>query len=235
MSHKYISLAHVLFTLRALPITVSGRHTAIRNDNDDHRTSVTYSSYLPKVYSTSTGTLFLPIMPEARPCNIYREQLIRLDYGHALWEPNPVEGFYDRVTIGDVGYLSDGFFHRMFNVTLPCDDPSNQRHGVPPQRYEPLDIGPLPNVRRAILTKGPYLSRTVHSQSNRNDPSAMVSSECVAVRSFLQYMESTDILSVLKVSHISAGDTEPFCVFLMTATARMQSAEGYLRTTSETI
>ena len=58
-------------------------------------------------------------MSAGRPCDIYREQLIPLDHGHALWQPNPVEGFYDQVTIGDVGYLSDGFFHRMFNVLEP--------------------------------------------------------------------------------------------------------------------
>ena len=131
-------------------------------------------------------------MPTARPCNIYREQLTPLDNGHALWEPNPVEGFYDQVTIGDVGYVMDGFFHRMFNVTLPWDDPSNQRHGVPPQRYDPLDIGPLPNVRRAILTKGYYYSRNVHSQSNHNDPSATVPSECVA---FLPFLDGGPLIS----------------------------------------
>jgi hypothetical protein len=46
-------------------------------------------------------------------------------------------------------------------------------------------------------------------------------------------MESTDILSVLKVSHINARVMGPFCLFLMMVTARMPFAEGYLRTTSE--
>ena len=130
-----------------------------------------------------TRTLFLPTMSAGRPCDIYREQLIPLDHGHALWQPNPVEGFYDQVTIGDVGYLSDGFFHRMFNVTLPWDDPSNQRHGVPPQRYEPLDIGPLPNVRKAILTKGRHYSRNVHPRSNFYNTSAQTSGEWVTALS----------------------------------------------------
>jgi hypothetical protein len=141
---------------------------------------------ITKLYSTPTRTLFLPIMPDGRPCNIYREQLIPLDQGHALWEPNPVEGLYDRVTIGDVGYVMDGFFHRMFNVTLPWDNPSNQTHGVPPpQRYEPLDIGPFPNVRRANLTKGYHYSRHVHSQANVNNATAMKCSECVTVLSLI--------------------------------------------------
>ena len=126
-------------------------------------------------------------MPVSRPCDIYREQLIPLDYGHALWEPSSVEGLYDRVTIGDVGYVMDGFFHRMFNVTLQWDDPSNQRHGVPPQRYEPLDIGPLPNVRIETLTKGCYYSRNVRLQANLDNTSAMDSecSKCVTVMSLI--------------------------------------------------
>jgi len=108
-------------------------------------------------------------------CNIYREQLLPLGYGHALWEPNPIEHFYDQVSIGDVGYVSDGFFHRMFNVTLPSDDPSNQRYNVPPPPYEPLNIGP--NIRGSIVSKGSYYSNSVCAQSNHNDPSAVSSSE----------------------------------------------------------
>ena len=110
-----------------------------------------------------------------RPCNIYREQLSPLDYGHALWEPNPIERFYDQVSIGDVGYVMDGFFQRMFNVTLSSDDPSNQRYNVPPPPYKPLDIGP--NIRRSIFAKGTYYSNSVCAQSNYNDPSAMSSDE----------------------------------------------------------
>jgi len=98
-----------------------------------------------------------------------------LDHGHALWEPNPIERFYDQVSIGDVGYVMDGFFHRMFNVTLSSDDPSNQRYNVPPPPYKPLDIGP--NIRRSILSEGTYYSNSVLAQSNQNDPSAMASSE----------------------------------------------------------
>ena len=114
-------------------------------------------------------------MPVDQPCNIYWEQLFPLGYGHALWEPNPIEYFYDEVSIGDVGYVMDGFFHRMFNVTLPSDDPSNQRYDVPPPPYKPLDIGS--NIRRSILAKGFYYSNSVCTQSNHNDPSAMSSSE----------------------------------------------------------
>ena len=69
--------------------------------------------------------------------DIYREQLaIRHNaYGHALWEPSP-GGRYTSVEIGDVGFIRQGYFHRLFNILLPEDHPSHQ-DGVP-QHHEPL-------------------------------------------------------------------------------------------------
>ncbi|KAH9960031.1 hypothetical protein BC827DRAFT_1384519 [Russula dissimulans] len=63
------------------------------------------------------------------PFNIYREQLSSLYQGVALWEPNPVKELYDQVSIDNVGYVHKGFFYCMFNVTLPPDDPSNNKLG----------------------------------------------------------------------------------------------------------
>jgi|HubBroStandDraft_3_1064219.scaffolds.fasta_scaffold154725_1 hypothetical protein len=63
------------------------------------------------------------------PWNVYREQLSSLFHGYALWEPDPVRALYDEVSIGDVGYMKNGFFYRMFNVILSSDDPANNRHG----------------------------------------------------------------------------------------------------------
>jgi hypothetical protein len=115
-------------------------------------------------------------MPVDLPFNVYREQLFPLGHGHALWEPNPIERSYDRVSIGDVGYVLDGFFHRMFNVTLPPHDPSNQRYGVPPPPYKPLNIGPN-NIHGSTLAEGPHYSNSVCAQSNHNDPIPMSSGE----------------------------------------------------------
>jgi hypothetical protein len=69
--------------------------------------------------------------------DIYREQLaIKYPaYGHALWEPSP-GGRYTSVEIGDVGFIRQGYFHRLFNILLPEDHPSHQ-DGVP-QHHEPL-------------------------------------------------------------------------------------------------
>ena len=77
------------------------------------------------------------------PFNIYREQLSSLHHGLALWDPKPVKNLYKQpghVSIGDVGYLDNGTFMRMFNVTLPWDDPSNKLLGNP-EKYNHIEPG----------------------------------------------------------------------------------------------
>ncbi|KAJ7185557.1 hypothetical protein C8R46DRAFT_982226 [Mycena filopes] len=74
-----------------------------------------------------------------RPAHqIYSSQLSQLRHGYPLWCPEPC--LYDRVKPGDVGYLRDGYFHRLFNATLPADDPE-QTLGVPPL-FQPLELSP---------------------------------------------------------------------------------------------
>ena len=72
-------------------------------------------------------------MSVQNPFNIYREQLWPLYYGFALSNPNPVQvkGVYNQVSIGDVSYVLEGCFIRMFNVTLPWYDKSNKTLGKP--------------------------------------------------------------------------------------------------------
>ncbi|KAF8267199.1 hypothetical protein EI94DRAFT_67557 [Lactarius quietus] len=64
--------------------------------------------------------------------DIFRDQLaIRFPgYGHALWEPSPGDP-NDVVGVGDVGYINQGKFHRLFNILLPADHPSHENFGVP--------------------------------------------------------------------------------------------------------
>ncbi|KAI0295930.1 hypothetical protein BC826DRAFT_1006275 [Russula brevipes] len=47
--------------------------------------------------------------------DIFREQLVVKypAYGHALWEPNPGR-LYSPLEVGDVGYVREGKFHRLF-------------------------------------------------------------------------------------------------------------------------
>ena len=82
-------------------------------------------------------------MPVESPTDIYRQQLTSLYHGLALWKPNPVEAIYDRVSIGDVGYISpEGVFIRIFNVTLPSDSQSNRRLAKPDD-YHPLTLASI--------------------------------------------------------------------------------------------
>ena len=99
------------------------------------------------------------------PSDVYREQLLTQYHEIALWEPSPIRSLYDQVTIGDVGYINDGFFHRMFNVTLPWDDPSNNRLGKP-DHYKPLNWRPFSNIRKKTFAKDEYYSGNVSSQYN---------------------------------------------------------------------
>jgi hypothetical protein len=70
--------------------------------------------------------------------DIFRDQLaIRFPgYGHALWVPSPVDHV---VGVGDVGYISEGRFHRLFNILLPADDPSHDDDNLGvPDNHEPF-------------------------------------------------------------------------------------------------
>src|SRR6267154_239219 len=108
-------------------------------------------------------------MPVKHSFNIYREQLWPLYHGFALWRPNPVEGIYNQVSIGDVGYISEGVFIRMFNVTLPWDDESNRRHGREPDRYDPLVFT---SVDRKTFGETDHYSRRVSREENAGNTQA---------------------------------------------------------------
>ncbi len=103
-------------------------------------------------------------MPVKHPFNIYREQLWPLYHGSALWKPNPVESIYNQVSIGDVGYIYEGSFIRMFNVTLPWDDESNRTLGEP-YRYDLLSSDSFA-IRRETFGKVDYYSRRVSREEN---------------------------------------------------------------------
>ena len=109
-------------------------------------------------------------MPVEQPSKIYREQLTSLYHGLALWKPNPVEGIYDQVSIGDVGYISsEGIFIRMFNVTLPWNDRLNRRLANP----EPYDSLSPASIIRENFSKVDYYSRHVSREENAGNIQAM--------------------------------------------------------------
>ncbi|PCH41760.1 WD40 repeat-like protein [Wolfiporia cocos MD-104 SS10] len=60
--------------------------------------------------------------------NVYAEQLFRLGHGYPLWDPEPTK--HGEILIGDVGFIENGGFYRIFNATHNKDDPVN-KYGVP--------------------------------------------------------------------------------------------------------
>jgi hypothetical protein len=81
---------------------------------------------------------------------VYQDQMTTLSHGLALWNPSPPKEIYDKVTIGDVGYLHEGSFIRMFNVMLQWSHESNRTLGEP-EFYESLDCGPFANRQTMTL------------------------------------------------------------------------------------
>jgi hypothetical protein len=85
-------------------------------------------------------------------------------YGHALWEPSPGE-LYPAVEIGDVGFIREGKFHRLFNALLPADHPSHQNFGVP-EHYEPLLVNVPRHIDKGTLCPNNFRSGEVTVVSN---------------------------------------------------------------------
>ncbi|VDC05447.1 unnamed protein product [Peniophora sp. CBMAI 1063] len=81
-------------------------------------------------------------MPSCDPALNYAIQMAPQGRGYALFNPQPLRrgnGLVrdPRVEIGDLGYVSDGSFHLLFNVHRRPDDPL-QIHGVP-AGFRPLE------------------------------------------------------------------------------------------------
>ena len=115
-------------------------------------------------------------MPVNPPFTVYRDQLSSLYHGLALWKPNPPKTIYDKVSIGDVGYVREGVFIRMFNVMLPWDHESNRTLGEP-LPYESLSCGPFANILEDPLDKGEYCSRYISAEINAGNRQAMAPDE----------------------------------------------------------
>jgi hypothetical protein len=88
---------------------------------------------------------------------IFREQLAikYASYGYALWEPSPTNPNRP-VQVGDVGFIREGRFHRLFSAMLPADHPS-QEFGVP-ENHEPLVPTLSDHVTTSSLSRNHYCS-----------------------------------------------------------------------------
>jgi hypothetical protein len=104
--------------------------------------------------------------------DIFRDQLaIKYPaYGHALWEPSPWP-LSIPVEVGDVGFIRDGKFHRLFNALRPADDPSHQRLRVP-EYYEQLRPSIEEHIVSGTIGSHDFYSRGVIKASAGSEASA---------------------------------------------------------------
>lgn len=112
------------------------------------------------------------------PFEIYQEELSSLYHGHALWSPNPVESLYSQVSIGDVGFISNGAFVRMFNVTIPWNHWSNRRlaeaQAAEPEQYDSLTFNPGTDASRTTFSKLDHYSPRVSKEENAGNTLALL-------------------------------------------------------------
>lgn len=67
--------------------------------------------------------------------NVYAEQLFPFKHGYPLWHPEPTK--HGEVEIGDIGYIREGGFYRLFNATRPREV---QQHFGVPDHYTPFVV-----------------------------------------------------------------------------------------------
>ena len=171
-------------------------------------------------------------MPVDQPFNIYREQLSSQRRGLALWDPDPVRGLFKvpgHVSIGDVGFLDNGTFVRMFNVTLPWDDPSNELLGKP-EKYQRIKPSYFGNIHNSEIRQEEYhshVSKVDNVRSNTHDEWVIVLS-CTLTPLILLAFE----VPWAKRMSVGLRVAVHFCLFLIGPAPRMLSAQIYSRTTS---
>jgi hypothetical protein len=101
--------------------------------------------------------------------DIFRQELASKypAYGHALWEPSPSKLHPAAVEVGDVGFIRNGKFHRLFNALLPKDHPSHQNFGVP-ENHEPLQLNMTKHIDTGTLSPNHFRSAEVMVGSGGN-------------------------------------------------------------------
>jgi hypothetical protein len=96
--------------------------------------------------------------------DIYREQLsIKYStYGHALWQPSPSNP-NNPVEIGDIGFIRNGKFHRLFNTLISAEDQSNV-----PEHYEQLVPKFSDHISEDTLSSDHYCSDGISVELESN-------------------------------------------------------------------
>ena len=86
-------------------------------------------------------------------------------FGYALWEPG-TRGRYNAVEVGDVGFIREGYFHRLFNVLNSVSgDGSSDRSLRVPGKNELLHIKVDNHIGKSIEGYREFLSKNVRVES----------------------------------------------------------------------
>ncbi|KZT00235.1 uncharacterized protein LAESUDRAFT_666522 [Laetiporus sulphureus 93-53] len=97
------------------------------------------------------------------PQSVYTLELSKLGQGYPLWNPEPPSRF--EVEIGDIGFIADGSFYRLFRATEDPTHPINAKYGVP-DGFIKLDIANLAVTRvENVIPTGPLVSPGVTKSS----------------------------------------------------------------------
>lgn len=96
------------------------------------------------------------------PAEAYERALYPQGCGTALWEPDHID-----INPGDVGFIQDDHFTRLFNALLPWTHPE-QRLGVP-SGFQPMVVPPHLRTFKRLQ----FEPQILHSQSvKQHDVSA---------------------------------------------------------------
>ena len=87
-------------------------------------------------------------MPSLTPWDTYAVQLYQFTNGLPLYDPDPA-GTYDKVRVGDVGYVLKGKFIRLFNVFERADSAVNA--GGAPENFVPVAPSFSLITRRSVI------------------------------------------------------------------------------------
>ena len=125
-------------------------------------------------------------MSHSRAACIYAEQLRMHGHGEPLWqpEPRPEDG---EVLIGDVGFIEDGRFYRLFNARFPADHPINV-DGVP-DGFVPLEY----NERALLQRNENYLGPTPLYSKSVSTNKIVLGGEAYVVHKYMCQCKGIDV------------------------------------------
>lgn len=125
------------------------------------------SPLLPRPHSHSArpipsgiDTMFWLFRPTLSPYTAYSSSMSSLGLGYALWCPEPHNT--GELQVGDVGYIRDGAFIRLFNINSSRPEHQVTSWPIPFEVADPLPADTFQlDCRKALLTPGHYCSHGV--------------------------------------------------------------------------